>query len=107
MGSEIWVLLNSSERILLREALAAYRGGEGVKSKIAALLEKIGKTNLRRCISIHLEGGFVEELKGNPLPVRIYDYDSTEIERQDVDPQGRCCVISEFGPDRRAHGDSN
>jgi hypothetical protein len=55
-----------------------------------------------RKIVIRVVGGFVEEVQGNPLPVRVYDYDCAKVvSDSDVDERGRACIISEFQPAAR------
>lgn len=53
-------------------------------------------------IVIRVKGGFVEEISGNPVPVRVYDYDAWYgEEHHDRDEEGRPCIISEHEPDVR------
>jgi hypothetical protein len=40
----------------------------------------------------------VEEIAGNPFPVRLYDYDIDGVDELSFDEDGRACVISEFEP---------
>ena len=48
---------------------------------------------------IRVKGGFIENVEGNPVPVRVYDYDASyDAETSDRDEEGRPCIISEYEP---------
>jgi hypothetical protein len=92
MASEIWLSLSSAERSLLREALAAYSGGEAAnKSAAAALSRKIAHTTPHPDITVGVHGGQVQWTQGNPFAIRICDYDGDEQDLPNVDESGRRC----------------
>ena len=51
-------------------------------------------------IVIRVKGGFIEDIEGNPVPVRVYDYDASyDVENPDRDEHGRPCIVSAFQPE--------
>lgn len=99
MASEVWLGLTFSERSLLREALAHYSGSERAESdEIEAMLQKLDRAKPQPRVTVRVDGGFVEEIAGNPFPVRLYDYDVDGVDEPEFDEEGRACVISEFEP---------
>ncbi len=102
MTNKVWISLTAREREILTDALAAYIGSAAAEAnEAAALIRKVVRAKPENIMTVHLEGGFIEELRGYPIPVRIYDYDCDDIEAPDVDDDGRPCIISEYDPDRR------
>ena len=99
MASEVWLGLTFSERCLLREALIYYRESKRAEQdEIEAMLQKIERAKPQPCVAVRVDGGFVEEIEGNPFPVQLYDYDIDGVDEPDFDEKGRACVISEFEP---------
>ncbi|HEX3652248.1 MAG TPA: hypothetical protein VHU18_05420 [Rhizomicrobium sp.] len=99
MASEIWLPLTANERGLLLEALTHYSGSRHAEAKeVDAMLRKIERAKPQPCVTIRVDGGFVEEIAGNPFPVRLYDYDIDGVDDLSFDEDGRACVISEFEP---------
>jgi hypothetical protein len=99
MASEVWLPLTSRERTLLREALIHYSGSKHAEpDEVSELLRKIERSKPQSLVTVRVDGGFVEEVEGNPFPVRLYDYDIDGVDEPDFDEQGRACVISEFEP---------
>ena len=99
MASEVWLGLTYSERSLLREALVHYSSSKHAEpDEVSALLAKLEHAKPAPCVIVRVDGGFVEEIAGNPFPVRLYDYDIDGVDELDFDEEGRGCVISEFEP---------
>src|SRR5437763_16001966 len=99
MASEVWLRLTFSERSLLREALIHYVGSKrAAEEEIDAMLRTLDRAKPQPCVSVRVDGGFVEEIDGNPFPVRLYDYDVDGVDEPDFDENGRACVIIEFEP---------
>jgi hypothetical protein len=99
MASEVWLGLTFGERSLLREALDHYSHSERAESdEIAAMLRKLDRAKPQPFVTVRVDGGFVEDIEGNPFPVRLYDYDVDGVDEPDFDDEGRACVISEFEP---------
>ncbi len=92
--TNIWLSLNPQERVILRDALAAFIGAEGANSiEATALDHKLAQTTSHPEITIGVHGGQVQWTVGNPFPVRICDYDGDKIELPDVDANGERCRI--------------
>src|SRR5690242_2897652 len=99
MASEVWLGLNFNERALMREALIHYTTSKHAEpDEVEALLRKLNRAKPQSCVTLRVDGGFVEEIEGNPFPVRLYDYDIDGVDEPDFDEDGRACVISEFEP---------
>lgn len=99
MASEIWLPLTYGERSLMREALIHYLGNRhAMPSEVDALLSKIERAKPQPLVRVRVDGGFVEDIEGNPFPVRLYDYDIDGVDEPEFDEEGRACVISEFEP---------
>ncbi len=99
MASEVWLALNYNERALLREALIHYATSDRAEGEeVESMLRKIERAKPQPCVTVRVDGGFVEEIEGNPFPVRLYDYDIDGVEGPDFDEDGRACIISEFEP---------
>jgi hypothetical protein len=101
MASEVWLPLSASERSLLLEALSHYLGcGRAEEDEINAMRRKIEGAKPQPWVTVRVVGGLVEEVAGNPFPVRLYDYDIDGADELGFDADGRACVISEFEPQR-------
>lgn len=99
MASEVWLPLTANERALLFEALAHYACSKCAdEEEIDALRRKIRSAKPQPSVTVRVHGGMVEEIAGNPFPVRLYDYDIDGVDDLSFDEDGRACVISEFGP---------
>ena len=99
MASEVWLPLTANERSLLLEALAHYAGSRRAEEEdIDAMRRKIASAKPQPCVTIRVDGGLVEEIAGNPFPVRLYDYQIHGVDDLAFDEDGRACVISEFEP---------
>lgn len=92
MSSDVWLPLNSTERSLLREALATYSASAcGDSNSALALSQKIAAIQPHPDITIGVYGGQVQWTAGNPFPVRICDYDGDDADLTDLDDQGERC----------------
>jgi hypothetical protein len=92
--TEIWLSLSSSERTLIREALAAYRGAEGAnQAKVTELERKISRATPHPDITVGVHGGQVQWTSGNPFPLRIVDYDGDKEDLSCVDNEGNSCRV--------------
>ena len=101
MASEVWLSLTANERSLLLEALAHYSDSRRVEeNEMTAMRRKIERAKPQPWVTIRVDGGFVEEIAGNPFPVRLYDYDIDGVDELSFDEDGRACVISEFEPQK-------
>jgi hypothetical protein len=99
MASEVWLRLTFNERSLLREALIHYSGSpRAEQEETEAMLKKLDRAKPQACVTVRVDGGFVEEIERNPFPMRLYDYDVDGVDEPDFDEDGRACVISEFEP---------
>lgn len=99
MASEVWLSMTANERSLLLEALSYYAGSRRAeKDEITAMRRKIERAKPQPWVTIRVDGGMVEEVAGNPFPVRLYDYDIDGVDDLSFDEDGRACVISEFEP---------
>ena len=97
MAAGVWLGLTYGERSVLREALNHYSGSTRAEpEEVSALLTKLERAKPAPCVTVRVDGGFVEEIAGNPFPVRLYDYDIDGVDEPDFDEEGRGCVISEF-----------
>lgn len=99
MASEVWLSLTANERSLLLEALTRYSGSkQAEEDELAAMRQKIERAKPQPWVTVRVGGGMVEEIAGNPFPVRLYDYDIDGVDDLGFDEDGRACVISEFEP---------
>lgn len=99
MTSEVWLSLTANERSLVLEALAHYAGSRRAEAdEIDAMRRKIARAKPQPWVTTRVDGGFVEEVAGNPFPVRLYDYDIDGVDDLQFDDDGRACVISEYEP---------
>lgn len=74
MASEVWLSLTWNERCLLHEALNYYCGSKHAeRDEVSALLSKIERARPQPLVTVRVDGGFVEEIDGNPFLVRLYD----------------------------------
>jgi len=93
--------LTAQERGLLLEALSHYSDGKRAEAdEVDTMRGKIERAKPQPCVIMRVEGGFVEEIGGNPFPVRLYDYDIDGVDDPQFDEEGRACVISEYEPQR-------
>jgi hypothetical protein len=99
VASDIWLPLGSSERTLLREALAALSQSGRAPGKLAPLMQKIEKAGPLPETVIRVEGGFVE-IEHNPNPILVYDYDCDGEDELGTDECGRPCIASEHEASR-------
>lgn len=99
MASDVWLSLTAKERSLLLEALSDYAGSkQAEENEVAAVRTKVARAKPQPWVTVRVDGGFVEEIAGNPFPVRLYDYDIDGVDDLSFDEDGRACVISEFEP---------
>jgi hypothetical protein len=99
MASEVLLSLTASERSLLLEALAHYANSKcAEEDEIAGMRRKIERARPQPWVTVRVDGGMVEEIAGNPFPVRLYDYDIDGVDELSFDENGRVCVISEYEP---------
>jgi hypothetical protein len=99
MAAEVWLGLTAGERSLLLEALAHYAASKRAEEdEIDAMRRKITSAKPKPWVTVRVDGGMVEEIVGNPFPVRLYDYDTYGVDDLEFDEDGRACVISEFEP---------
>ena len=101
MSTNVWLPLNSDERNLLREALAALARSDIVeRNRINALARKIAETPPHPDITVGVYGGQVQWTKGNPFPIRVVDYDGEKCDLPEADENGEPCRMWFESPDR-------
>jgi hypothetical protein len=94
MPDHTWIGLNSRERKILRDALAALRPSYEKKTKeIDALMAKLVYSPPHPQITVGVHGGQVQWTLGNPFPIRVCDYDGDREELPDIDERGQRCRI--------------
>ena len=99
MGSAVWLSLTATERGLLREAVTYYSTSRHAEQdEIDAVQRRLDSAKPQPWVTVRVDGGMVEEIAGNPFPVRLYDYDIDGVDDLSFDEDGRACVISEFEP---------
>lgn len=91
--SDVWIPLNTAERTLLREALAAY-AVNGRMDAAVMLSKKIVQTPPHPDITVGVHGGVVQWVIGNPFPIRVCDYDGEEKDLPDLDKRGQRCTMA-------------
>ena len=89
---DTWICLSHDERNCLRQALAAYAGGDmGNIAGAQALARKLASAIPYPDITIGVHGGQVQWALGNPFPIRICDYDGAKDDLPDLDERGQRC----------------
>ncbi len=93
MVETAWIGLNSNERSLLLEALAALRrSSTDDASEIDALTIKLVHSAPHPDITVGVHGGQVQWTLGNPFPIRVCDYDGpSDEDLPDIDQRGKRC----------------
>lgn len=93
MTKTVWMGLNTQERTLLLEALAALRRSNTDDTRdIDTLTIKLIHSAPHPDITVGVHGGQVQWTLGNPFPIRVCDYDGTSDEDlPDVDARGQRC----------------
>jgi len=92
--ADVWLALSESERLLLHEALATYRGAEGANGDdVNAFALRLVEAIPCPLITVGVYGGQVQWTSGNPFPIRICDYDGDKADLPCVDERGERCRI--------------
>jgi len=92
MTDAAWMGLNSRERTLLLDALAALRRSSAQDATdIDALTIKLVHCAPHPDITVGVHGGQVQWTLGNPFPIRVCDYDGCDADLPDVDERGQRC----------------
>ena len=93
MAEAAWVGLTPQERALLLDALAILRRTTPESSSdIDALTIKIVHSARHPDITVGVHGGQVQWTLGNPLPIRVCDYDgASDEDLPDIDERGQRC----------------
>jgi hypothetical protein len=92
MASEVWLPLSEQERQILRHALSVYIRSEAAdRTEVNALVNKIVSTPPHPDVTIGVYGGQVQWTAGNPLPIRIVDYDGEKGDLPEADEDGHPC----------------
>ncbi len=93
MTDTTWIGLNSRERTLLLDSLAALRrSSTGDAKEVDALTIKLVHPAPHPQITVGVHGGQVQWTLGNPFPIRVCDYDGTSDEDlPDYDDRGQRC----------------
>lgn len=96
MSDAGWIEIDTRERTLLLDALAALRESNRAEtSDIADLTVKLVHSSHHPQITVGVHGGQVQWTSGNPFPIRVCDYDGASVEDlPDVDERGQRCRIS-------------
>ena len=90
MAENIWVTLTPRELTVILDALTSMRNaGRMDHAEFDALAGKLAHGTPPPRITIEVRGGMVECTRGNPFPIRIYDYDGHDL--PDVDERGERC----------------
>jgi hypothetical protein len=90
MPKSDWLSLSAPEKALLLDALSSLRIARSRDSdEIDALATKLAKATAHPQISIGVQGGMVQWTRGNPFPIRIYDYDGHDLPQ--IDEHGDRC----------------
>ena len=107
MIEHICIGLSPRERAILLHALSSVRS-KADQAEIDALTIKLVHAAPHPDITVGVHGGQVQWVKGNPFPIRVFDYDNDHCDAPDVDEQGRSCRCSIEPPDKRRmrHGRS-
>ena len=90
-----WICLNQRERRQLLDALTALSSSRiHDAADIEALALKVRHSAPYPEITVGVEGGQVQWMKGNPFPIRVCDYDAPNEEAlPDIDERGRPCEM--------------
>lgn len=93
MADPAWIVLNARERRLLLDALGALPfSNKHDATDVEALALKIVHGTPYPVITIGVEDGQVQWVRGNPFPIRVCDYDAPSDEAlPDIDESGRRC----------------
>ena len=93
MTETSWIGLSARERALLLDALGALRRSNlDDPSNIDALTIKLVHCAPHPDITVGVHGGQVQWTLGNPLPIRVCDYDGVSDEDlPDIDERGQRC----------------
>ena len=104
MSKSTWIGLTARERILMLDALAAFRRSKGPKRKdIDALTVKLIHSAPYPDITVGVEGGQVQWALGNPFPIRVCDYDgASDEDLPDIDGRGQRCRMWSEPPKKGA-----
>jgi hypothetical protein len=93
MVQNVWIGLTTKERALLVEALSAARRSKRFSTaRIDALATKLGRAERHPKITIEVYRGQVEQVSGNPFPIRVRGYDGESGDLRDIDERGRACA---------------
>jgi hypothetical protein len=95
MGETTWIGLNTRERALLLNALAALRRSSRDNAKdIDELTVKLVHSASHPEITVGVHSGQVQWMLGNPFPIRVCDYDApSDEDLPDIDERGQRCRI--------------
>jgi hypothetical protein len=92
MAGNIWVMMTAAEKALLLEVLSSITGSmRAHDAEIDALNDKLNNAELHPNITVRLANGQFQCASGNPVPIRICDYDGFDL--PDVDEHGKPCEI--------------
>ena len=92
MTDDSWIQLTAREHAIVLDALLSMLDADRAnQAEVENLAVKLAQAQPHPDITVGVHGGLVQWVMGNPFPVRICDYDGSDL--PDLDERGQPCEI--------------